>query len=50
MLVFRDISEQRRAERLRNARLAVTQALGVAARVEDGALRVRFRFEQEEPT
>ncbi len=37
VLVFRDISEQRRAEQHRNARLAVTQALSEAASVDDGA-------------
>ncbi|HEY1376487.1 MAG TPA: PAS domain S-box protein [Gemmataceae bacterium] len=37
VLVFRDISERRRAERQRNARLAVTHALSEAATVEKGA-------------
>jgi PAS domain S-box-containing protein len=37
VLVFRDISERRRAEQQRNARLAVTHALSEAAAVEDGA-------------
>ena len=37
VLVFRDISQQRRAEQHRNARLAVTQALNGAASVDDGA-------------
>ena len=37
VLVFRDVTEQQRAERQRNARLAVTQALSEAASVEDGA-------------
>jgi PAS domain S-box-containing protein len=37
VLVFRDISDRRRAEQQRNARLAVTHALSEAATVEDGA-------------
>ena len=37
VLIFRDVTEQRRAEQHRNARLAVTHALSEAATVEDGA-------------
>ena len=40
VLVFRDIGEQKRHERHRNARLAVTEALGGAASVEAGAAGV----------
>src|SRR6185437_14964647 len=36
VLIFRDVTQQRRAEQQRNARLAVTHALGEAATVEDG--------------
>src|SRR5262249_21462359 len=35
--VFRDVSEGKRADQQRNARLAVTHALGEAATAEDGA-------------
>lgn len=37
VLVFRDITARRRVERLRNVRLAVTQALATAATAEEGA-------------
>ena len=37
VLIFRDVTEQRRAEQHRNVRLAVTHALSEAATVEDGA-------------
>ncbi len=37
VLTFRDVTDQRRAERHRNARLAVTHALSEAAGVDDGA-------------
>ena len=37
VLMFRDVTEQRRAEQQRNVRLAVTHALSEAESVEDGA-------------
>ena len=37
VLIFRDVTEQRRAEQHRNVRLAVTHALSEAATVEEGA-------------
>ena len=40
VLIFKDITEQRRLERQRNARLAVTSALSDAASVEDAASSV----------
>ena len=43
VLIFRDVTEQRRVERHRNVRLAVTQALGEAATAEDGANAVLRR-------
>ncbi len=40
VLIFRDVTEQRRAEHHRNARLAVTHALSEAATVEEGSSAV----------
>ncbi len=40
VLIFRDVTEQRRTEQQRNVRLAVTQALSEASTVEDGVSRV----------
>jgi len=40
VLIFRDVTEQRRTEQQRNLRLAVTQALSEASTVEEGAGRV----------
>ena len=40
VLIFRDVTEQRRQEQLRNARLAVTHALNQATTVQDAATGV----------
>jgi PAS domain S-box-containing protein len=40
VLIFRDVTKQRRVEQQRNVRLAVTQALSEAASVQDGSAAV----------